>query len=142
MLSQLRAPLSQNPNQTSRPRLHIAMSVTTTDNPMSSALHDTLQDYEIHMTGDNRNIDTGLNISETSAVIGNPHYWPRDRHRIPNYRPINRNLNLAERPRGSNGVEQVFLAVMFNGVALNAVCQLELSRCGARLANLNLNFRG
>lgn len=97
------------------------MSVTITDNPITSTLHSTLQDYEIHVTGDTGDIDQTLNERGSSSSDQNPPYWPRDHHRVPNYRPINRNLNLDERPRGSNPIERAFIFAMFTGVAMNAV---------------------
>jgi hypothetical protein len=106
------------------------MSVTTTENPITYALHSTLQDYDIHVTGANindANIDPSPNVSATSALVQNPPHWPRDHHRIPDYRPVNRHLNVEERPRGSNGIERTFLLFMFTGVALNAVSCTQMS---------------
>lgn len=100
------------------------MSVTTIVTPITYTLQSTLQDYEIHISGDNTNeanIDTTLNPSPIFTLVHNPPGWPRDHNRIPNYRPLNRNLNLEERPNGSNGIERTFLFIMFTGVALNAV---------------------
>lgn len=101
------------------------MSVTTTDNPITLSLRQTLNDYEVHLTGDSN--DTQSQIAEpnprsrSELAAQNPPSWPQEYHRMPNYRPINRNLSFAERPGGSNGVEQLFITVMFTGVSLNAV---------------------
>jgi hypothetical protein len=106
-----------------------AMSVTTTDNPATTSLRQTLGDYEVHLTGDNEGTGeiAAPNVSNTASTSGNPPGWPQDHHRVPNYRAIDRNLNAAERPNGSNGVERVFITVMFTGVALNAVSYIKLS---------------
>jgi len=109
------------------------MSVTVTDNPITSTLHSTLQDYEIHVTGDAADIDQTLNERESSSSAQNPHYWPRDHHRIPNHRPINRNLNLAERPRGSHPIETAFVFVMFTGVALEGGMAQAWGKTGGKV---------
>jgi hypothetical protein len=104
------------------------MSVTTTANPITHTIQSTLQDYDIHVTGhiDNTNETNDDVTLSSSAAVQNPSRWPRDHHRIPNYRPINRHLNLAERPNGSNGIEHTFLLFMFTGVALNAVSSTRI----------------
>ncbi|KAM3071813.1 hypothetical protein ACMFMG_009670 [Clarireedia jacksonii] len=109
------------------------MSVTITDNPITSTLHSTLQDYEIHVTGDGGDIDQTLNARESPSSGQNPHYWPRDHYRIPNHRPINHNLNLTERPRGSHPIETVFVVVMFTGVSLNAGVAQAWGKTGGKV---------
>lgn len=95
------------------------MSVTTTTNPISTSVS-ILADYEIHH-------------SEQRNPVPNPHpapefhylptSWSVEHRRVPEYRPINRHLDLNERPAGSNLVEGVFIAVMLHGVWINAVGQ-------------------
>jgi len=99
------------------------MSVTTTDNPITLSLRQTLGDYEVHVSGDSADGGeiTSPNTSNQRPAVENPSFWPQDHHRIPNYRPINRNLSYAQRPNGTVLPEQIFLTFMFTGVALNAV---------------------
>ncbi|MCJ1300917.1 hypothetical protein MMC08_003716 [Hypocenomyce scalaris] len=99
------------------------MSVTTTDNPITLSLRQTLGDYEVHVTGESSEKSAEIaspNSSNTASRAENPLSWPRDHHRIPDYRPINTDLSAAERPSGSHGVESAFITVMFTGVAVNA----------------------
>ncbi|KAH9218662.1 hypothetical protein DL95DRAFT_360385 [Leptodontidium sp. 2 PMI_412] len=107
------------------------MSTTTIDNPIRLSLQQTLNDYELHLTGadDNtRNEITPPNPrsrSNSELIAQNPPSWPRDYHRVPNRRAINHALRFSDRPGGSNVAEQIFIIVMFTGVSLNAgVAQL------------------
>lgn len=121
------------------------MSVTTIENPIAYSIQSTLRDYDIQITGSTNaaDINPSLNArsggsaststSTSTSTSQNPASWPTDHHRIPNHRPINRDLNLDERPRGSNGIEQTFLLVMFTGVALNAVSLHVTAAVCARL---------
>lgn len=95
----------------------IAMSVTTVYYPPTLSLQQTLREYDVHVTGH----PTASSQLSSSLALENPPSWPHDRHRVPHYRPVNRNLNIAERPNGSNLVEWAFINVMFTGVALNGV---------------------
>lgn len=96
-----------------------------TDTPAGRSQRKALGDYEIRLTGSSSTpLETGR-ASEDSLQSLNSQFWPQDYHRIPAYRPINRQLDWAQRPVGSNAGEQVFLHVMFAGVSLNAgVAQL------------------
>ncbi|KAF7891739.1 hypothetical protein EAF00_008041 [Botryotinia globosa] len=99
------------------------MSTTVTDNPITISPRQTLAEYDIHHTGDDRGMNDTIVPPNTSNIpenVNNPSSWPRDQYRIPNYRPINRHLIAAERPNGSNGAERVFITLMFTGVSLNA----------------------
>ncbi|RDW85614.1 hypothetical protein BP5796_03939 [Coleophoma crateriformis] len=89
------------------------MSTTTVT---AEQLSDVLQDYQIHLTG-----GESIPVQQShSAVVGNPANWPTDRNRIPPYRPINRHLDMEQRPLGSNAFENAFLFAMFSGVVANA----------------------
>ncbi|KIN09138.1 hypothetical protein OIDMADRAFT_150265 [Oidiodendron maius Zn] len=76
-----------------------------------------MQDYRIYLTG--AGYPTRGNERE-QRESSNPPSWPSDRNRIPPYRPINRHLNLEERPLGSSALERAFLVAMFSGVTMNA----------------------
>jgi hypothetical protein len=93
------------------------MSVTTADNPTTTQLHRALDDYTIHLTGSE---PEPVN-SRPEADVENPPNWPREYHNVPAYRPINRHLDFAERPNGSNPIERLFIYTMLSGVWLNAV---------------------
>jgi hypothetical protein len=91
-------------------------------------LQGVLNDYTIHLTGDDdATRHEGLEGPNTNNVSlhENPPTWPIDHYRVPNYRPVNRELDLEDRPKGSNPVEFAFLTIMFTGVYLNSVSLLQ-----------------
>ena len=99
--------------------------MSTTTVIATSELQNVLGDYKIHLTGDNST--TNIPVQELRAP-GNPENWPVDYRRVPDYRPIDRNRGMEERPNGSNGFEQGFLIIMFTGVVTNAVSKEHDSR--------------
>ncbi|CAI6306193.1 unnamed protein product [Periconia digitata] len=109
------------------------MSVTTTANPQTYNLRTVLADYELHHTPESEPLDTSLNAhpepSTTSSSPSNPPHWPTDARRVPNYRPLNRNLVQSERRVYQNGVEQAFVGVMFTGVVIEAVNSVKSVAC-------------
>ncbi|KAH7146514.1 hypothetical protein EDB81DRAFT_795400 [Dactylonectria macrodidyma] len=82
-------------------------------------LQETLQDYQIHLTGSSIEAELGA-LPESTPTHNNPAHWPTQYRRIPAYRPINRNLDLSERPNGANRAELLFVTVMLNGVRLQS----------------------
>ncbi|KAG4422624.1 hypothetical protein IFR04_004245 [Cadophora malorum] len=97
------------------------MSVTTTANPITLSLQQTLGDYEVHVTGDSQETrPVASQNSRRSNAVANPPSWPRNYHRVPPHRPVNRDLDWSERPLGANPGEKLFLNVMFTGVSSNA----------------------
>lgn len=121
----------------------IAMSVTTTANPLTGRTLEVLGDYELHHSGssqsggsrsDRSNSTTSIQPStqpsipnarvDTAAEAQNPAGWPDDHRRVPAHRPIDRNLDYEQRPAGLNGAEYVFIQTMLTGVRLNAVSYL------------------
>ncbi|KAI6712515.1 hypothetical protein JHW43_004925 [Diplocarpon mali] len=102
------------------------MSLTTTDNPATLSLQQTLSNYDLHLTGEDNSdpVEKSAPSSRPGREAGaqNPSSWPQNYYRVPNHRPIDRTLNWAERPTGSNPAEQLFIIVMFAGVSLNAAC--------------------
>jgi hypothetical protein len=102
------------------------MSVTTTANPLTYTLQSTLADYDLHHSDSpDSSIDQSLNTHPAPPTHGNPSSWPTEHRRIPEYRPINTELDQSERRVFLSGVEQVFVGVMFTGVYLQSV-----SLCG------------
>jgi hypothetical protein len=95
------------------------MSVATTANSMLTTTLAVLADYELHHSEPQR--PAPLSSSSPTTSAHHPQDWPVDHLRVPAYRPINRNLDLDERPAGSSAVEMVFIQTMLHGVWINAV---------------------
>ncbi|KAF9892288.1 hypothetical protein FE257_002065 [Aspergillus nanangensis] len=87
------------------------MATTTT-------LAETLQDYHIQLTGAD---PIPVQIQTRASPSPNPPDWPTNYRRVPPHRPINRHLDLTQRPNGSNTAEYIFVNVMLNGVRLNSL---------------------
>lgn len=83
----------------------------------STELKGVLEDYKIHLTGDN----PSSKQSEAPTAVTNPPDWPTDHRRVPNYRPVHKNRDVEGRPNGETAFERVFLTIMFTGVVMNAV---------------------
>lgn len=96
----------------------------------TSELEGVLSDYTIRLTG--YDPTTGDRSETTTNTISNPPNWPTDHHRIPNYRPIDRNRDAESRPN-ARGFERVFLTIMFSGVAMNAVSKHYFKERNAQL---------
>lgn len=94
------------------------MSNTVTATQVSQVL----EDYKIHLTGAS---EEDTSIQETPRVV-NPPNWTTDRRRVPEYRPINRNLNMEERPNGVVLPETIFISIMFTGVFTEAVSSIRI----------------
>lgn len=121
------------------------MSITTTvqwNGEGTESLETTLHDYRMHLTGgrdEQECVSTRQENETVSQPIDSPANWPTQYRRIPPYRPINRNLDLTERPNGSSRAELVFVTVMLNGIRLQSVRTEHLSLAlGARLTRLLL----
>ena len=80
-----------------------------------------LEDYKIHLTSDNSSSETETAAATPNTTVSNPSNWPTGYHRIPKFRPADRNREAAERPNGENRFETVFLTIMFTGVVTNSV---------------------
>lgn len=85
---------------------------------IATELQGVLEDYKIHLTGDNPSSERA---EITLIAVTNPPNWPVDRRRVPDYRPVDRNRDVEGRPNGENAFERVFLTIMFTGVVTNAV---------------------
>lgn len=91
------------------------------------SLDETLQDYTLHLSASSPDavepnaLDLDAPGTQIVQTHQNPPNWPTDFRRIPPYRPINHNLDLSERPNGSNTAELIFVFVMLNGVRLQSV---------------------
>ena len=98
------------------------MSVTTSTNTVSQSVLHLLADYELHHSEEfvEPGVIEGQNL-QPEPRAQNPEWWPTDHHRIPDHRPINRNLDREVRPVGSFFVETCFILTMLGGCAINAV---------------------
>ncbi|KAI0471637.1 hypothetical protein GGR56DRAFT_677527 [Xylariaceae sp. FL0804] len=129
------------------------MSVTTTENPVTTTLERTLQDYEVRVTGaadlpalqqqQGQQAGNGGGTSSSDGGVhwvplrdhappgddvANPAGWPTtadDRRGVPRYRPINRELDLSQRPWGGSAPETAFVTVMFTGVWIEAFARFQ-----------------
>ncbi|KAL4742672.1 hypothetical protein BDV11DRAFT_167067 [Aspergillus similis] len=94
-------------------------STTTTTAPTLSLL----ADYELHHSTPSPSASSS-SPPQSQALPpvqqANPATWPTHHRRIPPYRPINRNLDFAERSAGSSVPEYIFVQTMLHGVWLNA----------------------
>jgi hypothetical protein len=83
-----------------------------------------LTDYHLHHS-ENQTPATQPIASDHLEADGwqhnNPDWWPTDHRRVPDYRPINRNLDRSQRPNGVNAIETAFIFIMLRGVQVNAV---------------------
>lgn len=94
------------------------MSVTTTAVSTLSRLSLTGDTAEESETTPSGNLQSA---TETAGPAINPQTWPSDFRLVPPYRPINRNLDQAERPYGANMLEFTFITVMLAGVRMQSV---------------------
>lgn len=111
------------------------MSVTTTDNPISTTLHQAaaatnnnnstdahLRDYDVHLSSTTDAAAVAAPNAHPAPAASNPPNWPTDTYRgMPPYRPINTGLDMASRPWGGNPVGDAFVFTMFTGVFTVAV---------------------
>ena len=102
------------------------MSVTTTANPRTYNLQNTLADYDLHHSSEEpaRHEDT-LNAHPRSYPQGNgarnPQDWPADHRRVPAYRPVDPELDQSQRRVYPIPAVRAFVGVMFTGVFIEAV---------------------
>lgn len=98
------------------------MSVTTSTNTISQSVLHLLADYELHHS--EALVEPGIVEGQnprSEPHSENPEWWPTDHRGVPDYRPINRNLDRELRPAGSFLMETCFIIIMLGGVAINSV---------------------
>ncbi|KAK8041326.1 hypothetical protein PG994_014333 [Apiospora phragmitis] len=134
------------------------MSVTTTDNPITSTLSDTLQDYEIRLTGaqdlpqpqqedapllpQNNQFPDWVPLTDHAAPdVEDPPDWDTEHRGVPRYRPINYHLDREQRPWGSNAIETGFVLHMFHGVWLTAFTSWAWKKTGGRFNNTYFRWK-
>ncbi|KAJ0414602.1 hypothetical protein BJY00DRAFT_318686 [Aspergillus carlsbadensis] len=95
-------------------------ATTTTTNTTTNNTLSILADYELHHSGPESTASQNAHPSSPSPSSSQPANWPTDHRRVPPHRPVNRNLDRAERAAGSNVPEYIFIQSMLHGVWLNA----------------------
>ena len=116
----------------SLPAHEISLTLNFLSSRMASTtttLTNSLGDYHIQLTG--AAVEGALPIRRTERRVEgrNPANWPTNYRRVPPHRPVNRNLDLTERPNGASTGEWIFVNVMLNGVRLNSVSSSSTSEC-------------
>ncbi|KAL4818453.1 hypothetical protein BDW67DRAFT_183169 [Aspergillus spinulosporus] len=108
------------------------MSSTTTTTTSTLSL---LADYELHHSTPPSASSSSPLQSQSLAPVqqANPATWPTHHRRIPPFRPINRNLDFAERSAGSSVPEYIFIQAMLHGVWLNASMAQLWRKTGGRI---------
>jgi hypothetical protein len=100
------------------------MATMTTTVTETSQEH--LRDYDIHLSSRSGSTGTSLPAGGRSLasppVVENPPNWYDQHRQVPPFRPVNRSLDRASRPYGSNPVESAFVFHMMHGVWLRGVC--------------------
>ncbi|ORY71828.1 uncharacterized protein BCR38DRAFT_418166 [Pseudomassariella vexata] len=110
------------------------MSVTTLDRLITSTLSESLQDYEIQLTGAQdlpQHRWVPLSDHEVPA-LENPPNWDAEHRGVPNYRPVNTQLDRSQRPWGSNAIETGFVFSMLHGVWLTSMVSWTWRQTGGR----------
>ncbi|PYI05113.1 hypothetical protein BO78DRAFT_419972 [Aspergillus sclerotiicarbonarius CBS 121057] len=74
----------------------------------TSTIPPSLRDYHLQLTGSNEGLP--VKMTRPRVMSNNPPHWP-----------VNKHLDLSERPNGASTPEWVFVNVMLNGVRLNSL---------------------
>ncbi|KAF7715072.1 Uncharacterized protein PECH_003542 [Penicillium ucsense] len=94
------------------------MSATITSTTTGSL--SVLADYEVHHSGTEQN-DALAATSSNSSGAPPASEWASHWRRMPAYRPVNRHLDLAERPAGNgHPAEYAFIQIMLHGCWINS----------------------
>ena len=96
------------------------MSSTTTQTLTAVSTQQILKDYELHHSGGSGSAPPP-NANPPPPRVQNPPTWDTEHHRVPPYRPVNRELDLSVRRVYTSNAERNFVSVMFTGVFLQAV---------------------
>lgn len=97
------------------------MSVTLTENRTTYSFSRTLADYDLQHSGED-NVSESPNAQPAPQATGdNPPDWEDNFRRVPDYRPIDYELDFASRNTTTNNIERAFLWNMFNGIMIVSV---------------------
>ena len=95
------------------------MSVTTTQNPQTYSIARTLADYNLHHSElDSEEHDATLNHRPTATTASVVDSWETEYRRVPQPRPIDRELDFDSRNTTLNNIERFFLFNMFGGILI------------------------
>ena len=101
------------------------MSVTTTQNPTTYTLAQTLAEYELHHSEgpeDSEQQTAPPNPRESApSTENNPAGWEAEYRRVPPHRPTDTTLDFASRDITNNGIERFFITNMFQGIWIVSV---------------------
>lgn len=99
------------------------MSVTLTQNPATYSSARTLADYDLrHSASEFPETPSQPNERpDPEGTSQNPPGWEDGFRRVPVYRPIDRDIDVAYRSTYQNNIERAFLANMFTGIRIVAV---------------------
>jgi len=102
--------------------------------PISTSEDTTAQnDYQIRLTGGIEEAFARRNEDAPAPAAEYPPGWYDQHRQVPPYRPVNRNLDLADRPWGSNGIESTFVYLMMNGCWLQGIASWLWRGTGGRV---------
>lgn len=97
------------------------MSVTLTENRTTYSFSRTLADYDLQHSGED-DVPEEPNPRPTPQGSGsNPSDWEDNYRRVPDYRPIDHDLDFDFRNTTNNNIERAFLWNMFNGILIVSV---------------------
>lgn len=98
------------------------MSVTLTENRTVYSLGRTLADYDLQHSGEENDVSESPNSRPAPQGAGNnPADWEDNFRRVPDYRPVDYDLDFAYRDTTQNGIERAFIWNMFSGIVLTSV---------------------
>jgi hypothetical protein len=98
------------------------MSVTLTENRTVYSLGRTLADYDLQHSGEDTDVSETPNSRPAPQGAGNnPADWEDNFRRVPEYRPVDYDLDFAYRNTTNNGIERAFIWNMFSGIVLTSV---------------------
>ena len=101
------------------------MSVTLTENRTTYSFARTLADYDLQHSGDEDVSEVPNPRPAPEGTGRNPEEWEDNFRRVPDYRPIDPDLDFEFRNTTTNGIERAFLWNMFHGIVLVSVRLLD-----------------
>ncbi|KAG9549830.1 hypothetical protein KCU77_g14342, partial [Aureobasidium melanogenum] len=112
------------------------MSVTLTENRTVYSLGRTLADYDLQHSGEENDVSETPNSRPAPQGAGNnPADWEDNFRRVPDYRPVDYDLDFAYRDTTQNGIERAFIWNMFSGIVLTSATNRLWRATGGKLNN-------
>jgi len=101
------------------------MSITVTQNQAVYNLTQTLEQYNLHHSGDPEELEQPIEPpnerADLSSGESNPPGWETEYRGVPAHRPIDRTLDFEYRNTTQNNIERFFIANMFRGIQMVSV---------------------